>query len=335
MQTTDFFVYVFSPLFQIPLPSAHIHLSVVTPGRLDAIATYFDLHLDPESSFTTSPIDNVCSSWEQAIFPVVWGGEGGRGGGVWVEKGDAVLLCASCSETFLVMNVEGVARGRRGGERGGGGGGEERGGGGGGERRGEGGGERGGGGGGERGGGGGGERGGVSGDNRMDVQARGATERENLPGAHFITKEYRTSQSFDHFVDRAALSRLNDTAYVEMYSAAILEALNAMETMESGTDSSSVSSLDSGMANMELGTATVEPGHNGGGECWNGMETEASGIENEHESTWEREEEEEGEEEEEEEEDLANCIVLDMSHEFSILGLMALKLGENTLLCYT
>ena len=171
-------------------------------------------------------------------------------------------------------------------------------------------------------------------DNRMDVQARGATERENLPGAHFITKEYRTSQSFGHFVDRAALSRLNDTAYVEMYSAAILEALNTMETMESGTDSSSVSSLDSGMANMELGTATVEPGHNGGGECRNGMETEASGIENEHKSTWEREEEEE-EGEEEEEEDLANCIVLDVSHEFSILGLMALKLGENTLLCYT
>ncbi|KAK3100629.1 hypothetical protein FSP39_022782 [Pinctada imbricata] len=43
-------------------------LHVVKAGRVDAIATWFDLHLIDDMTLTTNPSRNNC--WEQAIFPV-------------------------------------------------------------------------------------------------------------------------------------------------------------------------------------------------------------------------------------------------------------------------
>ena len=38
-------------------------------GKLDAIAVWFDLHLDEDISISTDPTNKNC--WEQAIFPVL------------------------------------------------------------------------------------------------------------------------------------------------------------------------------------------------------------------------------------------------------------------------
>lgn len=44
-----------------------IHLPVVQEGELDALAVWFQLHLDQENSLSTGPQEDTC--WEQAIYP--------------------------------------------------------------------------------------------------------------------------------------------------------------------------------------------------------------------------------------------------------------------------
>ena len=55
---------------QIPLPSNRLFLSVSRASvvHVDAIVTWFDLHLDEDTSFSMSPAADT--SWEQGIFPL-------------------------------------------------------------------------------------------------------------------------------------------------------------------------------------------------------------------------------------------------------------------------
>ncbi|KAJ3615406.1 hypothetical protein NHX12_016105, partial [Muraenolepis orangiensis] len=45
-----------------------LHLPVTQEGTLDALAVWFQLHLDQESSISTGPQEDTC--WEQAIYPI-------------------------------------------------------------------------------------------------------------------------------------------------------------------------------------------------------------------------------------------------------------------------
>ena len=45
-----------------------LHLPVTQEGNLDALAVWFQLHLDQESSLSTGPQEDTC--WEQAIYPI-------------------------------------------------------------------------------------------------------------------------------------------------------------------------------------------------------------------------------------------------------------------------
>ena len=73
---------------------------MVTGGRVDAVAMWFDLHLSPTLSVSTAPRGD--GAWDQAVFPVHRD--------VTVAAGDAVLLHASCTTLLVRMEVEGVRR---------------------------------------------------------------------------------------------------------------------------------------------------------------------------------------------------------------------------------
>lgn len=44
-------------------------MAICKTGKLDAIALWFDLHLDEDIFITTNPAKKNC--WEQSIFPVL------------------------------------------------------------------------------------------------------------------------------------------------------------------------------------------------------------------------------------------------------------------------
>lgn len=45
-----------------------LRLPVTQEGGLDALAVWFQLHLDEDNSLSTGPQEDTC--WEQAIYPV-------------------------------------------------------------------------------------------------------------------------------------------------------------------------------------------------------------------------------------------------------------------------
>lgn len=45
-----------------------LSLTVSHEGVLDALAVWFQLHLDEENSLSTAPQEKTC--WEQAIYPI-------------------------------------------------------------------------------------------------------------------------------------------------------------------------------------------------------------------------------------------------------------------------
>lgn len=45
-----------------------LRLPVTQEGELDALAVWFQLHLDEDNSLSTGPQEDTC--WEQAIYPV-------------------------------------------------------------------------------------------------------------------------------------------------------------------------------------------------------------------------------------------------------------------------
>ncbi|KAL5493356.1 hypothetical protein EMCRGX_G014525 [Ephydatia muelleri] len=80
---------------EIPLPESDVVLAVTSLGQLDAIATWFDLHLDEEISISTSPLWDI--SWEQALFPMQRG--------VAVDPGNHIHLHSSCSDILLDVRL--------------------------------------------------------------------------------------------------------------------------------------------------------------------------------------------------------------------------------------
>lgn len=49
-------------------PVQRLQLAITQQGELDALAVWFQLHLDEDSSLSTGPHEDTC--WEQAIYPV-------------------------------------------------------------------------------------------------------------------------------------------------------------------------------------------------------------------------------------------------------------------------
>lgn len=48
--------------------AAELHVHVIEDGDVDALAVWFELHLDRDNSISTGPDEDTC--WEQAIYPV-------------------------------------------------------------------------------------------------------------------------------------------------------------------------------------------------------------------------------------------------------------------------
>ena len=90
----------------------NLAVPMVRAGCLDAVATYYDLHLDPTITISTSPHDNQNCSWEQAVYPVTTSADGCEGGGrISVAEGDTVHLTAICTDTLLHVMVTRIERG--------------------------------------------------------------------------------------------------------------------------------------------------------------------------------------------------------------------------------
>ncbi|XP_027033490.1 protein arginine N-methyltransferase 9 isoform X3 [Tachysurus fulvidraco] len=78
--------------------AAQLHAHVIQDGDVDALALWFELHLDQENSISTGPDEDTC--WEQAIYPVLshYG----------VKRGDELLVEASCRDAYLRLSCTGV-----------------------------------------------------------------------------------------------------------------------------------------------------------------------------------------------------------------------------------
>ncbi|XP_008300998.1 protein arginine N-methyltransferase 9 [Stegastes partitus] len=79
-----------------------IRLPVTQEGALDALAVWFQLHLDEESSLSTGPQEDTC--WEQAIYP-----EHSAKGFV-LKKGDELIVEVSCRDAYLRLCSVAVLR---------------------------------------------------------------------------------------------------------------------------------------------------------------------------------------------------------------------------------
>ena len=88
----------------------NLALPVVRAGCLDAVATYYDLHLDSSVTISTSPYGNQNCSWEQAVYPVTTTAPDGGRTSVRVEEGDIVHIKAVCTDSLLHVTVERIER---------------------------------------------------------------------------------------------------------------------------------------------------------------------------------------------------------------------------------
>ncbi|XP_049427572.1 protein arginine N-methyltransferase 9 isoform X1 [Epinephelus fuscoguttatus] len=79
-----------------------IRLPVTQEGELDALAVWFQLHLDEESSLSTGPQEDTC--WEQAIYPVH------STKGFVLKPQDELLVEVSCRDSFLRLCSVAVLR---------------------------------------------------------------------------------------------------------------------------------------------------------------------------------------------------------------------------------
>uniref|UniRef100_A0A8C4HGT2 Protein arginine N-methyltransferase 9 n=1 Tax=Dicentrarchus labrax TaxID=13489 RepID=A0A8C4HGT2_DICLA len=76
-----------------------IHLPVTQEGELDALAVWFQLHLDEESSLSTGPQEDTC--WEQAIYPVH---------SFLLKPLDELIVEVSCRDAYLRLCSVAVLR---------------------------------------------------------------------------------------------------------------------------------------------------------------------------------------------------------------------------------
>ncbi|KAK9540549.1 hypothetical protein VZT92_002994 [Zoarces viviparus] len=79
-----------------------IRLPVTQEGELDALAVWFQLHLDEESSLSTGPQEDTC--WEQAIYPVH------STDGFVLKPRDELIVEVSCRDAFLRLCSVAVLR---------------------------------------------------------------------------------------------------------------------------------------------------------------------------------------------------------------------------------
>ncbi|CAJ1052489.1 protein arginine N-methyltransferase 9 [Xyrichtys novacula] len=83
-------------------PGQRIRLPVIQEGELDALAVWFQLHLDEESSLSTGPQEDTC--WEQAIYPVH------ITKGFVLKPRDELVVEVSCRDAFLRLSSVAVVR---------------------------------------------------------------------------------------------------------------------------------------------------------------------------------------------------------------------------------
>ncbi|XP_063074289.1 protein arginine N-methyltransferase 9 [Engraulis encrasicolus] len=72
---------------------SRLTLKVTQEGILDALAVWFQLHLDEDNSLSTAPHEKTC--WEQAIYPI----QGPQD--CEVKPGDTLLVEVSCNDAYL------------------------------------------------------------------------------------------------------------------------------------------------------------------------------------------------------------------------------------------
>ncbi|KAM9770276.1 protein arginine N-methyltransferase 9 [Menidia menidia] len=79
-----------------------IRLPVTQEGELDALAVWFQLHLDEENSLSTGPQEDTC--WEQAIYPVHIPKR------FELKPRDELIVEISCRDAFLRLSCVAVLR---------------------------------------------------------------------------------------------------------------------------------------------------------------------------------------------------------------------------------
>uniref|UniRef100_A0A8C6U265 Protein arginine N-methyltransferase 9 n=1 Tax=Neogobius melanostomus TaxID=47308 RepID=A0A8C6U265_9GOBI len=84
-------------------PVQQMWLPVTQEGELDALAVWFQLHLDEDNSLSTKPHEDTC--WEQAIYPVH------TTKGFALKPGDTLLVEVSCRDAYLRLCSVAVLRG--------------------------------------------------------------------------------------------------------------------------------------------------------------------------------------------------------------------------------
>lgn len=78
--------------------AARLRVPVIQDGDVDALAVWFQLHLDQENSISTGPDEHTC--WEQAIYPVP--------SQYSVKRSDELLVEVSCRDAYLRVSCAGV-----------------------------------------------------------------------------------------------------------------------------------------------------------------------------------------------------------------------------------
>ncbi|KAF7710088.1 protein arginine N-methyltransferase 9 [Silurus meridionalis] len=81
--------------------AAQLRVPLIKDGDVDALAVWFQLHLDQENSISTGPDEDTC--WEQAIYPVP--------SHYSVKCTDELLVEVSCRDAYLRVSCTGVTSG--------------------------------------------------------------------------------------------------------------------------------------------------------------------------------------------------------------------------------
>ncbi|KAK1790996.1 hypothetical protein P4O66_002024 [Electrophorus voltai] len=82
--------------------TSQLRVQVLEEGVLDALAVWFQLHLDQDNSISTGPHEDTC--WEQAIYPV----QSPRH--FRVQRNDEILVDVSCQDAYLRLCCVAVVR---------------------------------------------------------------------------------------------------------------------------------------------------------------------------------------------------------------------------------
>ncbi len=273
---------------QIPLPpAATLHLQVIAAGQVDALVAWFDLHLDPSTSFSTAPSWDI--SWDQAVFPV--------GRDLTVQVGDTIVVNAVCSDVLLEMRFVRVLHGQVCSNGLSAADGEERM-----QQNGD---------------------ATVSDSDPADgeelMQQNGdATVSDYDPS---VSGHLPSGKSV-FYVDRSALLRLNDSLYMESYRRALCLAVAETARADASSNSSSDSELEleCGMLSMALGNgscpvpASLPSGDEQARSSRGDLEPQNGSMES-------------AQPDPASGSDFADCIVLDVAHGLSVFGLLAARCG--------